>query len=143
MASTPSGGTHCFFDPGGRDIPLSVGKIGLQFDVRGERSCCTLPTPGTAYRWDPHKNLRTTPLALAPTWFVPPTAPPAKATAPTYRPPTGEISPYGASAINGAVRAIYGAPQGQQSITLNREAFGIGGLVGGGQLPEKSPHSTP
>ena len=107
MASTPSGGTHVFFDPGELDVPLSVGKIGAQLDVRGERSCCTLPTPGTAYRWDPHKNLRTTPLAPAPAWLVPPTAPPVTAAAPAYRPPTGEISPYGASAINGAVRAIY------------------------------------
>ncbi len=109
MASTPSGGTHVFFDPGELDVPLSVGKIGAQLDVRGERSCCTLPTPGTAYRWDPHKNLRTTPLAPAPAWLVPPTAPPVTAAAPAYRPPTGEISPYGASAINGAVRAIYDA----------------------------------
>jgi len=138
MSMTPSGGTHVFFDPANRDIPLSVGKIGPQLDVRGERSCCTLPTPGTAYRWDPHKNLRTTPLAPAPTWLIPPTAPPATATATTHRPPTDEISPYGASAINGAVRAIYGAPEGQQSTTLNREAFGIGGLVGGGQLPERT-----
>jgi len=74
MASTPSGGMHCFFDPGDRDIPLSVGKIGAQLDVRGERTCCTLPTPGTVYRWDPHWNLRTTPLAPAPAWLVPPMA---------------------------------------------------------------------
>jgi len=138
MSMTPSGGTHVFFDPGESDIPLSVGKIGPQLDVRGERSCCTLPTPGTAYRWDPHKNLRTTPLAPAPAWITPAVAPPATGAAPAYRPPTGEISPYGASAINGAVRAIYGAPEGQQSTTLNREAFCIGGLVGGGQLPERT-----
>ena len=54
MSMTPSEVTHVFFDPVDRDIPLSVGKIGAQLDVRGERSCCTLPTPGTAYRWDPH-----------------------------------------------------------------------------------------
>jgi hypothetical protein len=135
MSMTPSGGTHVFFDPANRDIPLSVGKIGPQLDVRGERSCCTLPTPGTAYRWDPHKNLRTTPLAPALAWLIPPIAPPTIAAAPTHRPPTGQISPYGASAINGAVRAIYNAPEGQQSTTLNREAFGIGGLVGSSQLP--------
>jgi hypothetical protein len=137
MASTPSGGTHVFFDPGELDVPLSVGKIGAQLDVRGERSCCTLPTPGTGYRWDPHKNLRTTALAPAPAWLVPRIKPTVTAAAPAYRPPTGEIAPYGASAINGAVRAIYGAPEGQQSTTLNREAFGLGGLVGAGQLPER------
>jgi hypothetical protein len=138
MASTPSGGTHVFFDPGDRDIPLSVGKIGLQLDVRGERSCCTLPTPGTGYRWDPHKNLRTTPLAPAPAWLVAPEPVRAPSAAPLYRPPAGEISAYGASAINGAVRTIYGAPEGRQSMTLNREAFSIGGLVGAGQLPERA-----
>jgi Bifunctional DNA primase/polymerase, N-terminal len=137
MASTPSGGTHVFFDPGELDVPLSVGKIGAHLDVRGERSCCTLPTPGTAYRWDPHKNLRTTALAPAPAWLVPPIAPPVTAAAPAYRPPTGEISPYGAAAINDAVRTIYNAPEGQQSTTLNRESFGIGGLVGAGVMPER------
>jgi putative DNA primase/helicase len=142
MSMTPSGGTHVFFDSANRDIPLSVGKIGPQLDVRGERSCCTLPTPGTAYRWDPHKNLRTTPLAAAPAWLIPPTASPAIPAAPAHTPPTGQIAPYGASAINGAVRAIYNAPEGQQSTTLNREAFGIGGLVGGGQLPERTALHT-
>ena len=138
MASTPSGGTHVFFDPGELMVPLSVGKIGAQLDVRGEPSCCSLPTPGTAYRWDPHKNLRTTPLAPAPAWLVPSTATAVSSAAPICRlPPAGEISPYGASAINGAVRCIYAAPEGQQSTTLNREAFGIGSLVGAGQLPER------
>jgi hypothetical protein len=141
IASTPSGGTHLFFDPGDRDIPLSVGKIGLQLDVRGERSCCTLPTPGTGYRWDPHKNPRTTPLAPAPAWLVAPVRAPSAA-APLYRPPPGEISPYGASAVNSAVRAIYHAPEGQQSTTLNREAFSLGGLVGAGQLPERVAHDA-
>ncbi len=137
IAHTPSGGVHCFFNPGDCEIPLSVGKIGAQLDVRGERSCCTLPTPGTAYRWDPHKNLKTTSLALAPAWLTAPFPTIRDAPMPAVRPPAGELSPYGAAAINSAVRCIFNAQDGQQSTTLNAEAYGLGRLAGGGVIPER------
>jgi len=134
IASTPSGGTHFFFDPRNREIPLSVGKIGRQLDVRGERACCTLPTPGTAYRWDPHKNPKTTPLAPAPAWLTPPSPAPL-ALPPIKRPPPGMLTVYGANAINSAVSRIFTAPEGQQSTTMNRESYGLGQLVGAGVIP--------
>jgi hypothetical protein len=135
ISHTPSGGIHLFFDPRGREIPSSVGKIGAGLDVRGDRASCVAPTPGAAYRWDPLKNLRTVPLAPAPERLIP-SAPPAPQTPPP-RPTAGELTPYGAAAVNGAVRAIYNAPAGQQAITLNRDAFGIGQLAGAGVVPER------
>ena len=133
----PHGGAHYYFGPLDYEIPTSVGKVGARLDVRGEGACCVLPTPGTSYWWDPHKNPTTTLLALAPLWLVPP--PPARpaSTAPPPRPLSGEINPYGTNAINSAVSRIFTAPDGQQTTTLNREAYAVGQLVGAGVVPER------
>jgi hypothetical protein len=136
IAHTPSGGAHYYFDPLGREIPSSVGKLGACFDVKGERACCVLPTPGASYWWDPHKNPTTTPLAPAPEWLAPPPARPILKARPAG-PPLGELTPYGANAINSAVSRIYTAPEGQQAITLNREAYGVGQLVGASVVPRR------
>jgi hypothetical protein len=137
IAHTPHGGAHYYFGPLDYEIPTSVGKVGARLDVRGEGACCVLPTPGTSYWWDPHKNPTTTLLALAPSWLVPP--PPARpaSTAPPPRPLSGEINPYGANAINSAVSRIFTAPDGQQTTTLNREAYAVGQPVGAGVVPER------
>jgi hypothetical protein len=137
IAHTPSGGSHYYFDPHDRTIPSSVGKIGANLDVRGEGACCVLPTPGTRYWWDPHKNPTTTPLAPAPEWLVPPPVARPDERAPPLRPPSGELTPYGANAINSAVSRIYTAAEGQQATTLHREAYGIGQLAGSGVVPER------
>jgi hypothetical protein len=134
IAHTPSGGAHYYFDVGFIDVPTSIGRIGKGLDVKGERASITLPTPGSGYSWDPHANFKTVLLAPAPKWLIPP--PPKPAPAPAYRPATGEITAYAAAAINSAVRNIFNAGPGEQAITLNREAFGIGQLVGGGHTPE-------
>jgi hypothetical protein len=137
IAHTPSGGVHVYFDTFFQDVPTSIGKIGKGLDVKGERASITLPTPGSGYWWDPHANFKTVELAPAPEWLIPP-PPPKPASAPTtYRPPpSGEISSYAAAAINSAVRNVFNAGPGEQAITLNRECFGIGQLVGGGHAPE-------
>jgi putative DNA primase/helicase len=135
MAHTPSGGTHCYFDPCGREIPSSVGKVGACLDVRGDRACCVLPSPGESYWWDPHKNLGTTPLAPAPEWLTIPARTVSRP--PPYRPHSGGLTSYAANAINSAVSRIYTAPEGQQAITLNREAYGIGQLVATALVSER------
>jgi hypothetical protein len=50
--------------------------------------------------------------------------------------PAGPVngSRYGAAALDRACAAISGAPCGDQELTLNREAYSIGALVGGGVL---------
>lgn len=50
--------------------------------------------------------------------------------------PAGEISRYGASALESACKTIAGAEEGKRNHTLNREAFSIGQLVAGGDVPE-------
>jgi Bifunctional DNA primase/polymerase, N-terminal len=136
MVHTASGGVHVYFDPCGQEIRNSEGKIGKGVDIRGDGGYVVLPSPGSDYYWDPHQNFKTVAPAPAPDWLTPATELEC-AVEPAPCPPTGEINSYGAAAINGAVRAIYGAPEGQQSTTLNREAFGIGSLVGAGVLPKQ------
>jgi hypothetical protein len=63
---------------------------------------------------------------------LPPRPEPAR-----YTPlPAGPVTAdrYGAAALDRACSAISGAPCGDQELTLNREAYSIGGLVGGGVL---------
>lgn len=48
----------------------------------------------------------------------------------------GDLSPYAEAALDGALRAIFNAPDGARNDTLNREAFGIFGLVKAGEIPE-------
>jgi putative DNA primase/helicase len=134
IAHTPSGGVHYYFDPGDCEIRSSAGKIDKGLDLRGEGGYVCLPSPGSGYTWDPHKNFKTTPLAPAPDWLV--LSAPNSAPAFVYRPLSDGISPYAAVAINSAVRNIFNADAGAQHVTLNRECFGVGQLVGGGRAPE-------
>jgi len=48
----------------------------------------------------------------------------------------GLMSPYAATAIAGACKAILGAPDGRQRATLNREGFAMGTLIGAAGAPE-------
>jgi hypothetical protein len=50
---------------------------------------------------------------------------------PFVRQPLGA---YGERALDGAVKAIVGAPAGEQRDTLNRECFAIAGLCAGGVI---------
>ena len=59
---------------------------------------------------------------------------PVQAVAPPIRPPQ-RLSRYAEAALDGAVKAIAGAPDGQQRDTLNREIYSISRLVAGGVLP--------
>ena len=138
MSMTPSGGTHVFFDPGELEVPLAVGKIGAQLDVRGERSCCTFPTPGTAYRCgssqEPEDDASRARSCMAHSGCCPACNGCC----------AGLPAAYGRDF---AVRRV--GDQRRCESDLRRSgrpaidhpeprAFGIGGLVGAGQLPERT-----
>jgi hypothetical protein len=99
--------------------------------VRGEISSIILPSPGSGYRWDPHWNLDTVELALAPDWVIPP-APERKASAEV---PAKLEDSYAAAALADACRRIRNAPAGEQETTLNSECFAIGTLAGADGIP--------
>ena len=69
IAHTASGGWHCYYDRGDRDIPSTSHALGLGLDVRGSTGYVIAPAPHSGYWWDPHYNPDT--IALA-DWLIPP-----------------------------------------------------------------------
>jgi hypothetical protein len=130
---SPSGGYHILFSWPGRLV--KSGPIGRGLEVKGDGLWITLP-PGPGRYWDPILDLTTTPIAPMPAWLLAATAPPAEeprsAAGPRY---VGKLSPYGAAALDAAVKRIVEAGPGKQEVTLNGEAFSIGQLAGGNVIP--------
>jgi hypothetical protein len=131
MVHTPSGGLHCYFDAGARELRNSAGLIGPGLDIRGDGGYAIQPTPGSGYSWDPLYNFDTVTMAPAPEWLWP--HKPSRPAHPIQ--PVIGLDRYGESAIIAACNAIAGAPGGQQESTLNAECFSIGTLAGAGAIP--------
>jgi putative DNA primase/helicase len=132
-AHTPSGGIHVFYVWPGYEVPSSAGKIGPYLDVRGDSGYIILP-PGTGRFWDPHLG-SDTPLASMPEWMV--IRDPSIGQPVGTSKPVGELNAYCEAALDNAFRRIIGAPSGQQEETLNREAYGLGRLVGSWGMPPR------
>lgn len=131
---TRSGGAHLLFRyPAGRNIRNSASKLAPGVDVRGEGGYIIAP-PSDGYSVADNAMP-----AEMPAWLIdlidPPRPAPAPAQRTTYR-PSGELTKYGISALDSATTAILNAPDGAKHDTLNREAYSIGGLVTGGEIPE-------
>ncbi len=130
-AHSPRGGAAVLFAWPGHPVRSSNGRIGQHLDIKGDGGSITLP-PGRGRRWDPLLGVDT-PLARMPDWLDPaepePVLPRAKPTRPQ------RLTRYAEKALDSAFDAIADAPDGQQRDTLNREAFGVGQLVGGGVIP--------
>ncbi len=133
--TTQSGGMHLLFvAPEGQRIRNSASKIAPGVDVRGDGGYVIVPpSPGYTIADDSMP-------APIPTWLLDLLAPPKPAQTPTqpvrpYR-PSGDVTSYGAKALDSATTEILNAPDGAKHDTLNREAFSIGGLVAAGEIPE-------
>jgi hypothetical protein len=126
-AATPHGGLHLFCKT---SVPLlnAVRVLGARIDVKSEGGYVVLPSPGNGRRW-----LKGRPWSPAPSWAPvrdrghAPAAP-----ASSYRGDTA----YGRRALERATAAIVSAPCGAQEFTLNRESFGLGQLIGAGEIGE-------
>jgi hypothetical protein len=117
LAHSPSGGLHLHLDQGEREIPTTRGAIGAGIDVCGEISSIFLPSPGSAYRWDPIGNPAAVGLAPAPDWLIPP-IPERKASAEV---PAKLEATYAAAALADACRRTRSAPAGhRQDVTGRR-----------------------
>jgi putative DNA primase/helicase len=131
-AHSPSGGYHMLFKSPGHFVKTIAGRLGLGLDIRGDGGSLMLP-PGPGRFWDPHLG-PDTPLAPMPDWMVIPEREPKRTSAGAIK-AVGELSPYCERALDNAYRRIVEARAGQQEITLNSEAFGLGTLVGGWEIP--------
>jgi putative DNA primase/helicase len=132
-AHTPQGGCAVLFRWPGHFVKTCPGELAPHLDIRGDGGSVLLP-PGPRRFWDPHLG-PDTPLPAMPEWMqiIEPEPPPALVAAPPTRPQ--RLSRYAEAALDAAVKAITGAPDGQQRDTLNREIYGIARLVAGSVLP--------
>jgi hypothetical protein len=117
----------------GHFVKTCSGELAPYLDIRGDGGSVLLP-PGPNRFWDYYLG-PDTPLPLMPEWMR--IVEPGRPTVPAASPPTRpqHLSRYAEAALDGAVKAITGAPDGQQRDTLNREIYSIARLVAGGVLP--------
>ena len=134
---TRSGGVHLLFAmPTGRAIRNSASKVGPGVDVRGTGGYIIAP-PSDGYDVVDHATI-----AEAPGWLldlIDPPAAPAQPIVPRQPSPprqSGDGTAYGIGALEDATSLILSAPDGAKFDTLNRQAFGIGQLVGAGELAQ-------
>jgi bifunctional DNA primase/polymerase-like protein len=123
---TPRGGKHLFWVwDSNVDVRNSESKVGSGIDVRGNGGYVCLPPSRSAnggmYQWD-----CTTPgqAASAPPWLVM-LAKAKKATA------------YAKAALDRECKNVASAQPGTRNSTLNKAAYNLGQLVGGGALDEQ------
>jgi hypothetical protein len=142
---TRSGGIHLFFRmPAGFEVRNSASKLAAGVDVRGEGGYVVGPgSPG-------YSVAREGEIPECPEWLL------AELQALKPKPVDlavlagtsaadvlsaaglmGDGTAYGLAALKRAVAAIVGAEDGTKHDTLNREAYGVGGLVSGGEVKDE------
>lgn len=132
-----SGGMHLYFTHPGGTIRNSASVLGPGLDVRGDGGYVIAPpsvhSSGTAYRWGPVRTL-----APPPGWLVEELATPE-----LQRPPAPDprrvrsdpgVSAWAAAAVAGELDRVASAEEGRRNHILNRAAFVLGQIVGGGHL---------
>lgn len=142
-ARSPSGSMHYYFRwPEGVAIKNSAGQIAVGVDVRGDggmvigvpsvKPGCTAP-----YMW--LNSPETTELADCPDWLLQMCLKPDKVK--VDRQPTTKAEPvvddakhWAATALREEIVAVEMAQDGQRNAQLNKSAFSLGQIVGGGYL---------
>ncbi len=136
---TGGGGLHLFYAQApGVGVANAVGRLaGVApplpgIDVRGDGGYVVAPpsvhASGVRYRWDRR------PVAALPTWMWPKPTQRARSVA-VFAPREG-ASADGAAALGRELEAVRVLGVGQRNDGLNRAAFSLGRLVGGGELAE-------
>jgi putative DNA primase/helicase len=149
-ATTPRGGTHFFFRWDGTNIRNSVGKLGPGIDVRGHGGYVVIPpsvrSDGRGYRWDSCGANEPT---EAPLWLIEEilktqsrdlpvidlnlvATPEPSGAAPSIRDRV-----WARTALEQECAIVVAAPIGERNATLNRAAFNLFQIVGGGYLGEQ------
>lgn len=151
---TGGGGGQLFYTwpgvlPWGAEIRNGASKFADHLDVRGEGGYVVLPPSihpsGRPYEWVPGCAPWETEMARAPWWLlrlVAPPPPPAPPPGQRRSERVGDASAYANGALDAACAEIAAAPPGRQNETLHRNAYGIGRLVAGGQLPKGAAHEA-
>jgi putative DNA primase/helicase len=135
---TGRGGFHLWFKYVG-PIPLSRSRVAPHVDVQGDGGYAVVPPSvhpnGRRYTWHSFSGAA---IAVAPGWIVeltrkrPTISERASVTAP--RSLCATSGAYGAAALNNEAAAVAAALPGTRNHALNRAAFCLFQLVGGGEL---------
>ena len=124
---TPSGGRHLYFK-NVSGLKNSAGKVGAGLDIRANGGYIIAPgsinSEGKAYRW---VNNRLKP-AIAPDWLI------SLATSKKKKANNQGPDPYAIKALEAAMNALQSASEGTRNDVLNKQAFGLFGLVKAGRL---------
>lgn len=143
---TGGGGLHLFYaHPGGVRVSNTAGRLpGVGealpgIDLRGDGGYVVVPpsvhASGLRYQWNPG------PIVALPAWARPPVGPLPRSLG-EKAPPVAGASAYGSAALARQVESVRGLPVGQRNDGLNRAAFSLGRLVGGGELSERLVHEA-
>ena len=147
-ARTGGGGLHLFYAcPANARVVNTAGRLpGITsrlpgIDLRGDGGYVVAPpslhSSGTRYRWGRQRAV-----APLPTWlWAVPVAPGRQEAAPVVTTAQG-ASAYGAAALSRQLERLRGLAVGERNDGLNRAAFSLGRLVGGGELGEGLVHQA-
>ena len=142
-AHTGGGGMHLYFK---RTVPVgnSAGKLGEHIDVRGDGGQVVYPgsvhsDTGRTYEWAPGLSPWDVALAELPEHVIemltgsPPSEKGAASARTLAADGTGRER-YAQAALAGELDEVHQAPEGSRNDQLNRSAFALGTLIGGGYL---------
>lgn len=132
------GGYHFFFrSPNGVVIKCSTSKLALKIDVLGDGGYIIMADGST------YLNIDSSPVADAPDWLLnlvvsmPPTGGSSISTVSEPQTMFPIITrPYAQKALDDECGLVASAIEGARNNTLNKAAFALGTLIGGGELDE-------
>jgi predicted P-loop ATPase len=140
--ATPSGGQHFYFTfPSGLEIGNSAGRLGAGLDIRGDGGQ-VVAAPSFGANAAQYTILVSADPAPPPGWLLDLLLHPATEPPPPPRPAmpavasSSETTPYGKKALESEAQRVATATDGTRNETVNRAAFAIGRLVGGGEIDE-------
>jgi putative DNA primase/helicase len=133
MAHTASGGAHVYFAVIGIEIRNSIGRAGLGpgLDVRGEGGYVIVPSIGSGYSWDQHRNFDTAAPLPAPAWLG------HREKSPARQAPHAARRFDADTVLTQACDNIRNAHEGDKYRTVRREPFIVACLVRDGFLSER------
>lgn len=138
LVRTGNDGVHLYFAHPGGTVPNSAGtRLGPGLDVRGDHVAPVAPpsvhASGVTYRWGTVREL-----AAVPPWLSDLLAAPKHERRPGPDPAQlrrdAGVSAWAATAVEGELARVAGAGVGRRNHVLNRAAFVLGQIVGGGYL---------
>ena len=138
LVRTGNDGVHLYFAHPGETVPNSAGtRLGPGLDVRGDGGYVIAPpsvhASGVTYRWGTIRDLAPLPPWLA-DLLVAPKHERRPGPDPTQLRRDAGVSAWAATAVEGELARVARAEVGRRNQMLNRAAFVLGQIVGGGYL---------